>query len=84
MPKINRILTPEDLTIDQCRQYIAEQTRTTPYAAITLAWWRGNGIGPAWRKVKGKNFYRRGDVDRWLRDREAQKAHRGARRKGGQ
>jgi hypothetical protein len=41
----------------------------TPVA--TLRYWRHLGVGPAGFRIGRRVIYRRGDVDRWLSERQA-------------
>jgi Helix-turn-helix domain len=44
----------------------ADAARYLGHADKTLAAWRLRGIGPAWRKVGGRIFYFRRDLDRFI------------------
>jgi hypothetical protein len=44
----------------------ADAARYLGHAEKTLAMWRLRGIGPAWRKVGGRIFYFRRDLDAFI------------------
>jgi hypothetical protein len=49
----------------------ANAARYLGHAEKTLAMWRLRGIGPAWRKVGGRVFYFRRDLDRFIAGEDA-------------
>lgn len=59
---------PEDvyLTTEQARTYIGHIISDRPFAAITLAKWRENRLGPNWSKIRGRIMYLKSDIDFWL------------------
>jgi hypothetical protein len=44
----------------------ADAARYLGHAEKTLAMWRLRGIGPAWRRVGGRIFYFRRDLDAFI------------------
>ncbi|WP_409332602.1 helix-turn-helix transcriptional regulator [Trujillonella humicola] len=64
MPHTDESLSGNDLiTLAETAAYLR-----TPVA--TLRYWRHLGIGPAGFRLGRRVFYRRGDVDRWLTERQ--------------
>ena len=54
-----RILPDGRVSADDAARYLGA-------ASKTLAMWRMRGIGPAWRKVGGRVFYFRHDLDAFI------------------
>jgi hypothetical protein len=60
-----RVLPDGRVSADDAARYLGHKAKT-------LAMWRSHGTGPAWRKVGGRIFYFRRDLDAFVEGQAAE------------